>query len=105
MTKEADEALVDRLVKRLNTTLDERAQVAAVVSEAQFLVTRYAGPVTPAEILALATVEVGAELWARRDAKGGIIAAFVDGPVTRLARDPMVAAYPLLDPWVGVVFG
>ena len=70
--------------------------------EALVLVTAYVDPVMiPAEILDRACLEVGAELFHRKSAKNGI-AQFgaVDGQPVRIARDPMVAAYPLLDRFV-----
>lgn len=49
-----------------------------------------------------AVLEVGAELYHRRQARSGI-AMFTNGenpaPV-RIARDPMVAAYPFLRPYL-----
>lgn len=58
----------------------------------------------PDLITARATREVAGELWNRRDAPNGI-KQYGDGaggviPV-RVARDPMVAAYPLLAPFTG----
>lgn len=71
--------------------------------EAVVLVTAYVDPVMiPEEILDRAIQEVGAELFNRKSAKNGI-AQFgaVDGQPVRIARDPMVAAYPLLDRFAG----
>lgn len=72
--------------------------------EAVILVTKYVeGPVeVPQEILDRAFEEVGAELFNRKSAKNGIAQfSAVDGQPVRIARDPMVAAYPLLDRFVG----
>ncbi len=71
--------------------------------EAVILVTAYIDTVVvPEEVLDRAIEEVGAELFNRKSAKNGI-AQFgaVDGQPVRIARDPMVAAYPLLDRFVG----
>lgn len=76
--------------------------VASCWETAITLVTNYVDPVNvPQEILDRATLEVGAELFHRKAAKNGIVQfATPDAPATRIARDPMVAAYPLLDPFV-----
>lgn len=56
----------------------------------------------PVEILKRAILEVGAELYHRRTAPSGIrnFATEFGGSPVRLARDPMVAAYPILAPYV-----
>lgn len=76
--------------------------VTACWDSASALVTDYIGETTvPAEIVALATKEVGAELFHRRSAKNGVMQfAAPDAAPARIARDPMVAAYPLLDRYV-----
>lgn len=59
----------------------------------------------PAKVLTLCYVQVGSELFARKDAPSGIT-SFADGmpsPV-RLARDPMTSVYPILRRFVGGVF-
>ena len=57
----------------------------------------------PAEILERATIEVAAELYHRRSAPNGI-KNFADGfdgtAAIRVARDAMVAARPLLAPYL-----
>ena len=64
------------------------------------------GKDVPGEIITLAVHKVAAELWAARDAVGGIVAGYSDiGGSVRLARDPMIAARPILAPWIGVTFG
>lgn len=72
------------------------------------LVTRYVGGATvPGEITDRATLEVGSELFHRRQAPNGIaqFASPDGGAAVRVARDPMVAAYPLLAPYVGLGVG
>lgn len=72
-------------------------------TEAETLVETYVGEsYVPGEILHRATLEVGAELFHRRQAPGGITQfATVDGTApVRMARDPMAGAYPLLDRFV-----
>lgn len=74
------------------------------ISEATALVARFVGSATvPDEIEGRAVLEACSELFHRRQAPSGIAQfATVDGvsPV-RVARDPMVAAYPILTPYVG----
>lgn len=96
---------LEELRQRLRIDTSENQELSATHARATTLVTRYADESTPQEIIDLAVVEVAAELWAHRDAIGGIITAFSDGPTTRLARDPMAPAYPILDPYKGIVFG
>lgn len=74
--------------------------------EAEELVTKYVGTVeVPDAILSLAIVEVGSEIYHRRSAPNGIaqFAAF-DGSIIRVARDPMVAAYAILKPYLPLGF-
>ena len=55
----------------------------------------------PEDIRARAVLEVAAELWHRRNAPNGI-KSFGDldsASVIRVARDAMVAARPLFQPW------
>lgn len=78
------------------------------VDEAATLVEHHAGGTpAPAEILNRATMEVAAELWHRRNAPNGI-KQFADGfdgaAAIRVARDPMVAARPLLAPYMPLPF-
>lgn len=56
----------------------------------------------PIEVVARAVLEVAAELFHRKNTKNAVAQfASPDGAPVRIARDPMVAAYPLLRPWVG----
>lgn len=79
--------------------------VAECLGQADALVTRFVGQVTvPSAILDRAVIEVGSELFHRRQAPNGIAQfATADGasPI-RVARDPMIAAYPILQPFTGV---
>ncbi|WP_156718165.1 hypothetical protein [Nocardioides sp. Leaf307] len=61
----------------------------------------YVASAAPVAIVDRAVLAVGAELYNQRNTKNGVaqFAAFDEAPV-RVARDPMVAAYPLLSPWV-----
>lgn len=82
-------------------------ELTPVYDAARLLVAQYVGSRSvPEEILTLAVHKVGSELWASRDAVGGIITGYTDmGSGLRLARDPMVAARPLLAPYVSLGFG
>jgi len=57
----------------------------------------------PATALLRARIECGSELFHRRSAPNGIaqFATLDGGSAVRVARDPMIAAYPILTPWVG----
>lgn len=93
------------------------ALLAACLAEAQALIDKYrtAGydedhvPVLieiPEPVLDQATVEVGADLYHRRNAPNGISNAQfqtfdgVGAAAVRIARDPMAAAYKTLGRWV-----
>lgn len=86
-----------------STSASDEAFLASCWGEAGALVIAYVGQsVVPSEILERAQLEVAAELFHRRQAPGGITQfATMDGasPV-RMARDPMLGAYPLLDRYV-----
>lgn len=88
----------------LGSTPAEETYAAACWEEATALVSRHAGSSdVPEAILNRAALEVGAELYHRRQAKNGIsqFASPDGGAGIRIARDPMVAAYPILAPYVG----
>lgn len=77
--------------------------VAACLVEATALVEQFIGSrEVPAPIKARAVLEVGSELFHRRQAPNGI-AQFqgLDASPVRVARNPMVAAYPILTPYTG----
>jgi hypothetical protein len=82
--------------------------LGSCLTEATALVARFVGSVViPSEVQDRAALEVASELFHRRQAPNGIAQfATVDGasPI-RVARDPLVAAYPLLTPWTGVGVG
>lgn len=82
------------------------AYVVKCANEATTMVGRVvsqAGPeVVPADVVARAVLEVGAELFHRRQSRNGI--AGMDGTdfaPMRIARDPMKAAMPYLQPYLG----
>lgn len=87
-------------------TVDE-AFAAECVATADALVSAFVGSAEiPAEIRDRAVLEVGSELFHRRQAPNGIAQfAAADGtPGVRVARDPMVAARPILAPFVPLGF-
>jgi hypothetical protein len=57
-----------------------------------------------ADVLLRAKIECGSELFHRRSAPNGIaqFATLDGGSAVRVARDPMIGAYPLLTPYVGL---
>ena len=80
------------------------AQATALVSqyvEGSIVVT---DPVAiPLEIVDRATLECSSELYHRRNAPNGVAQfATFDGPPIRVARDPMVGAYPILNRYLVV---
>lgn len=55
----------------------------------------------PTPVLDQAVLAVGSEIFHQRQAPNGIAQFAVEGATSiRVARDPMVAAYPLLSPYV-----
>lgn len=73
--------------------------------EAIALVTKFVGTATvDADVLNRAYLECGSELYHRRSAPNGVaqFATLDGGSAVRVARDPMVGAYPILTPWVGL---
>ncbi len=68
------------------------------------LVNRFIGAVTtvPTAIKDQATLIASSELFHRRSAPQGVAQfASMDGTPVRVARDPMIAVYPLLQPYTG----
>lgn len=78
-------------------------------SEAVALVNRRCGKdlaAVPDGVLDRAYLEVGAELYHRRATKNGAAQfAVPDAQPIRIARDPLVSAYPLIDPYLGPGIG
>lgn len=83
----------------------DAAFAVSCTAEAAALVERYVGTrAVPDAILDRAVLEVGAELFHRRSAPNGVqqFGTVEGAPVVRVNRDPMVAGYPILRPFVGV---
>lgn len=73
-------------------------------NQAAALVATFIGECDVPEIVKdRAVLEVGAELYNRKEAPNGIMqfGDLTGGQGVRVARNPMVAAYPLLTPYVG----
>ena len=82
------------------TSAADDSLISSCWEEASELVVAYVGAHdVPVRVQDRAVLEVGAELFHRRSAPGGITQfATLDGPSpVRMARDPMLGAYPLLD--------
>ncbi len=78
--------------------------VTACWDEATALVNKFVGTATvPATVLLRAKIECGSELFHRRSAPNGIaqFATLDGGSAVRVARDPMIGAYPILVAYVG----
>jgi hypothetical protein len=82
----------------------DAAYVEQCWDEATSLVSVYVGDIdVPIAILDRATLEVGSELYHRRQAPNGIAQfSSMDGTPVRVARDPMLGAYPLLNRYIGL---
>lgn len=88
----------------VNAPTADDAFVTQCFNEAIALVTKFTGTATvPEAIVDRARIEVGQELYSRRAAPNGIAqyATFEGASAIRVARDPMVGAYPILQPYVG----
>lgn len=105
MDEENTARLLEYLQLRLRAGSMDTPDLEIVLDYAITLVTDYASKDTPQGMIELAILEVAADLWAKRDARGGILdSPFEGGAPTRLARDPLTAAYPILDRYRGIVF-
>lgn len=95
----------DELAAYVGGTVDDYVSScldAAVAMVAGSLVDGKGNTVTvPDAILDRAVLEVGSELYHRRNAPNGVAQfATMDAPPIRIARDPMVAARPILAPYL-----
>lgn len=97
---------IERLRHYVNAVSDPTHDtwLASAWDRAAALVANFVGDaVVPTAELDGATVEVASELYHRQAAPNGI-SQFADatGNPVRVARDPMVAAYKTLQPYVGM---
>lgn len=109
LTEQQREALVGRLtayVKAEAHTVSDTDQefIGNCLAEAVALVDQRCGAAlgnVPEAALHRAYIEAGSELYNRRAAPNGISQfAAADGSAIRVARDPMVAANPILAPFL-----
>lgn len=99
---------VEALRTYVGASAAENAFIGECWGTADGLVTRFIGSAeaVPVDVVLRATLECGSELFHRRKAPNGIAQfATPDGAPVRVARDPMVGAYPILFPFVGVGIG
>jgi hypothetical protein len=97
-------AVYDDLKAYVGAPASDDAFVEDCWTEASALVAKFVGTATVnADVLNRAKIECGSELYHRRSAPNGIaqFATLDGGSSVRVARDPMIAAYPLLVPYVG----
>lgn len=80
------------------------AFVETCFDDASSMVSAFVGQTyVPNNVVTRATLEVGSELYHRRSAPNGIAQfSTFDGSPIRVARDPMIGAYPLLNRYVGL---
>lgn len=92
----------------VHTTEVDDAFLTKCLAEAVALVGTFVGDVAvPEAIKDRAVLEVGSELFHRRQAPNGVaqFAMELGAAPVRIARDPMVGAYPLLVPFMGPGIG
>lgn len=86
------------------TSTEDEQFISSCLGEAIELVDHRCGTANgnvPEAALRRAYIEVGSELYNRRAAPNGISQfAAADGSAIRIARDPMVAAEPILRPFL-----
>ncbi|MFT4051103.1 MAG: hypothetical protein QM677_02495 [Microbacterium sp.] len=106
--------LIDRLKSYVipgatSVSTADDAFILACLEEAVALVDQFCGITNgdtstsrvPESILQRAYIEVGSELFNRRSAPNGISQfTTADGAAIRVARDPLVAARPLVQPYL-----
>jgi hypothetical protein len=94
----------ENLKSYVNSTSDQDAFVEQCWDEAGTLINKYIRERdVPNDVYDRARIEVGQELFNRRSAPNGIaqFATFEGTTTQRVARDPMIGAYPLLNPIIG----
>lgn len=92
----------EALIEYVGADASQTAFVESCVDAAVGLVSQFVGSSdVPAGVLERAILEVGSEMFHRRNAPNGVAQFAVDGSAIRVARDPMVGAYPLLARYVG----
>lgn len=111
MALATNEELVERLKAYVSagatsTSEADDEYLTSCVAESKELVEHEVGSHTvPDPVLERAIIEAGSELYNRRSAPNGISQfAAADGSAIRVARDPMVAARPILAPFLPLGF-
>lgn len=97
-------AVYDGLKAYVGAPDSDNSFVSDCWDQAHLLVDTFVGTVVvPAAVLTRAKIECGSELYHRRSAPNGIaqFATLDGGSAVRVARDPMIGAYPLLYPYTG----
>lgn len=106
-------ALLDRLTAYVkpsthSASAEDVTFIEACLEEAMALVDQRCGAAkatVPVAALERAYIEAGSELYNRRAAPNGISQfSAADGSAIRIARDPMVAAEPILRPFLPLGF-
>ncbi|MBD8466794.1 hypothetical protein IFU30_10995 [Plantibacter sp. CFBP 8798] len=95
------------LLKYVNGSSSDLPFAETCWDQASALVSQHVrSAVVPDSIVERATLEVGSELYHRRQAPNGIatFGGMDGGQAIRVARDPMVGAYPILAPFLGLGF-
>lgn len=92
----------DNLKEYVGASTTDDAYVAECWETAQDLVLGYANSYdVPVSVLERCFLEVGSELFHRRSAPMGIAQyASYDGTPLRIARDPLIGAYPILNKYM-----
>lgn len=95
---------VEQIRSYVGASANDDPYIADILQQSSALVYRHVGSsITTIDsgILDRAILECASELFHRRQAPNGI-AQFgtPDGSVVRVARDPMVGAYPILAPFI-----
>ncbi|SJM66842.1 hypothetical protein [Agrococcus casei] len=98
-----DRTLADRLAVYVNAEATD-AFIPECAETAEVLIDGYVGSAeVPDKVRERAILEVGSELYNRRNAPNGIAQfATPDAAPIRVARDPLVGAYPILRHYVGI---
>lgn len=102
---ETPDPRIEQLRLYCSAPVSDEAFVADCINQSVALVERFIGEASvPSAIVDRAVLEVGSELYHRKQAPNGIAQfATADGQsAIRVARDPMIAAYPILQPFTGV---
>ena len=93
----------DNLLDYVGGQESDRDYIEKCLAQAMMLVNAYCirTPEIPEEILDNAYLQVGSELFNRKNAPSGIAQfSSFDGTPVRVAKDPLTSSYALLNRWV-----